>query len=764
MFRTRKSDDSFIYRRPAGKPSEQKPLPEDSESSVASSALRWLTGSDQPVRAVESDAQAQERNDDVDDEASDILDLTDPLDAAKGDRSEPAETPSDEKSAPRPASDPTSDGVSDVMNGTAGDLPPLEFDDLDDLDDFDQISLLHLIEKSASSKDDRIRPADGVATPPADRGGSTPPPDDPMTRDGRRSVEKEASASSIDGKAMEATESRTVSAPNRHKPEPVPPQPLSKTPQSDDRPQDRPQPASLEEAPATLLDTSLALRPIPELQTSARALSKAAVKQSLPPDADPEKDAGAQAPAPASVSTVAPVSPAALTPPNADDDIDAATQDHGDPADNGLDIEALELDMDSSDDSDDSVGDDWHAHLADVLGNNDDASLSTPEDPAPANVPVKTARPPHKPVFRDQDEQSSPVIPLSRTLTELANTDKQAEEKADIPPFSLLTRTAPQKTAPNQPPSALPAEATELSLVQLSFGIVANVPRLRRFAAAQIGDELLADRLVQTTAETALADPGSLRPASDLGLALIKLLYRHRESMLADPSAIDRSPEDVQTFETALCRGLAGADQFEMHQFATAINGLDERDREFLIMVNLENLTYDQIADIVQMPKERVMAMVSNARMRLRQALASDESMDKGKSSTAIFTPHPQEIDIHGYLDGELDSGHMAEIDALVEHDEDAADRLVHYGIQGDLIRRLYTPLFNRPLPGALLESLSTAAKPARRGFRFGARRALIAGAIIVVLGFGAIGSGIAVALSGLFPDTITMSSVKLGP
>ena len=156
----------------------------------------------------------------------------------------------------------------------------------------------------------------------------------------------------------------------------------------------------------------------------------------------------------------------------------------------------------------------------------------------------------------------------------------------------------------------------------------------------------------------------------------------------------------------------------------------------FCCLVSLENFTYDQVAEIVRIPIERVMATVSGARMRLRQTLAADEAAAAARRPV-IDGPHPREIEIHGYLDGELDSHHMAEVDALVEQDEDAADRLLHYGIQGDLIRRLYAPLLNRPIPGAMLETFGEAAKASqqRRVFPFGPRKALIAGAVALALG-----------------------------
>ncbi|MGI9506487.1 MAG: sigma factor-like helix-turn-helix DNA-binding protein [Geminicoccaceae bacterium] len=375
------------------------------------------------------------------------------------------------------------------------------------------------------------------------------------------------------------------------------------------------------------------------------------------------------------------------------------------------------------DHAEEAIDDDWHAQLADVVE----------RDEAPVE-----ARPQHQPETMKQPANAGPedlpVFSLSKPRTPLATSEKPEADEDDLPIPPLLSKTLRKKNDFIPPLSSHPANASDLSPEQLSLGIVANVPRLRRFAAVQIGDEPEADRLVQITTEMALANPAALETAGDLGFALITLLCRQRNEMLHSSSSLPRTAEEARAFETSVCRALAGADQFEIHQFARAMNGLDEQDRVLLVMVALENFSYEQVSEIIGVPTEQVMAEVTKARMSLRQSLAVDEARANGESSAAN-TPHAHEVEIHGYLDGELGPDHMADIDALVEEDEDAADLLMHYGIQGDLIRRLYAPLLNRPIPGSMLHALSTSAKPTRWGFRFMPRRALRASSLMITLG-----------------------------
>ncbi|MDH3658475.1 MAG: sigma-70 family RNA polymerase sigma factor [Alphaproteobacteria bacterium] len=765
MFRISKSDDHIERCDPEDETTSETSSPEGSGGAVAASALRWLTGSKKhdersDVSDESSQATAQADRSETDD-LEHPLDLTAPLDpdAPQGN--------DDEKILRTQAPTSPSTAVVKVQTMNGGGLPFDLYDIDDDIGDFDDIGTIEdvaqprPIEKTpffpSIDLDDISSPDELDASLPlavnlAEADEFVPslaPPYADEIAETDQPAEVDLTGSSFD--------------------------PLTDQPSADQPPDaearsdacdEQALAHKLDEAPITALDTSLALQPIPELQTEPRPPLKKPSKpmgsEGAPSQAFGDEDADDMA-----GTALADLPTERLTPIEHlspierlfDDDVDldtdllAADIPAGDtPGIERLEIEAL--DMASADQTDDHITNDWHAHLAHVLGGERDMEEAArsdleladqaPLDPA-TDVPSA-----------DRNDDPSVMLPLSKTLARLATASEPEDDDLLLSP--LLTQTPRQNTYVGQPPSTLPADTSDLSAEQLSLGIIANVPRLRRFAAVQIGDELVADQLVQSTIETVLGDPSALQPASDLGLALITLLYQRRQEMLGDPTAPQRSPEAARAFEIALCRGLAGADQFEIHQFAQAINRLDERDRELLVLVALENLTYNQIADMIQISTERVMTMVASARINLRQTLAADES-----AGSAVNGTHAQEIEIHGYLDGELDGRHMADVDALVEHDEDAANRLLHYGIQGDLIRRLYAPLLNRPISGKMLGALSAAAKPAARwGFRFGPRKALIAGAFLLALGAIAAWPHISPLLNGVISDAMAISSAAI--
>ncbi len=150
--------------------------------------------------------------------------------------------------------------------------------------------------------------------------------------------------------------------------------------------------------------------------------------------------------------------------------------------------------------------------------------------------------------------------------------------------------------------------------------IIAETPRLRRFAAAMIGDEGAADHLVQETLTEAFAQLATLQAQHHLGVSLMTILYRRRRQATEQLDQLSPSPMTA-SFEAVLLQWLPGADRDEIQEFAGAIGSLAEEDRAMLLLVALENLGYRDIAAVVEIPLGRVMSRIARARAQLQQAL-----------------------------------------------------------------------------------------------------------------------------------------------
>lgn len=742
MFRISKSNDHLDDRDPDSEAVSELPA-EESGGSVAASALRWLRRSKPPGEAPDSSPErdagpvALDMND-LDDPTDD-LELTDRIEAqGPDDPEEGAEKAAGQDAAGRAASpEPTSAAlVSPAPPASAVPAPtvshpqasprPLpssddqalaffDFDDDDDIDDFDELDLFSPPEPSPAAPE---RPQ--AASPMPDIGprpGAVPE----ASPTSKEALQKPAAAA-----RRPAPKVGTGAAPVART------SPAS--PVDDGGARDAGVPRKLDEASIAPLDTSLSLQPIPEFQPNRSPLLTKSGKRGNGAAASPLPDTAAQTPA---------VDPAAD-----DDPAPDVSASEAEPVDIlAFETEGFDLDAFDDDEESDADGDDWHAHLAEVLTGEVDGKRS----PEPASG-------------------KAAAIPLAAVATSLPASSLPETEDPELEDLDIED-DAPMPMGPAVRPShrrsAVASDGADLSPEALLFRLASDVPWLGRFAAAQIGDEPEADRLVQLTIKTALADPGLAEQAGNLRLTLLKLLYQERQAMRSS-AALGRLPEEARAFEDVLCKELAGADQFEVRQFAVAINGLDEPDREILLLTALENLTYRQIAEVTLLPVEQVMANLAQARMRLRHALITGAAGAEAPSP-AKEDAHPQEFEIHGYLDGELDLRHMAVVDALVEHDESAADRLLHYGIQGDLIRRLYAALLHRPIPAAVLDAFASAFKSMaasrnpRRGFGLRPRRALLAGAVVIMLGGGATSALLDLSAGSAMADGGPISQGPLG-
>ncbi|HSZ73203.1 MAG TPA: hypothetical protein VK779_00165 [Rhizomicrobium sp.] len=73
------------------------------------------------------------------------------------------------------------------------------------------------------------------------------------------------------------------------------------------------------------------------------------------------------------------------------------------------------------------------------------------------------------------------------------------------------------------------------------------------------------------------------------------------------------------------------------------------------------------------------------------------------------------ETDLHAYIDGALDAARAKEIEAQVNADPALARRVEQFRIDKKMLKRIYAPLADRPLPGEWLEMVRASKPPAQR-------------------------------------------------
>ena len=166
--------------------------------------------------------------------------------------------------------------------------------------------------------------------------------------------------------------------------------------------------------------------------------------------------------------------------------------------------------------------------------------------------------------------------------------------------------------------------------------IEAQIPGLRRFACALLrGDREAADDLVQDTLERALSRWNLHRNQGNLRGWLYTILYNR---FLSNQHRVRRrGPHDAFTDETEL-PGVDGGQQsaLEHRDLLRAFAALPEEQRTVLLLVGVEDLSYQEAARVLGVPIGTVMSRLSRGRQRLRRSMYGELKQNGPGCSDAL--------------------------------------------------------------------------------------------------------------------------------
>ena len=148
--------------------------------------------------------------------------------------------------------------------------------------------------------------------------------------------------------------------------------------------------------------------------------------------------------------------------------------------------------------------------------------------------------------------------------------------------------------------------------------IVELIPRLRRYARALTGDHAAADDLVQDTLERAWAKLHLYRRGTDLRAWLFTVMHNVYVNQLraARPSV------ELDEEMPELAQPARETDTIELRDLDRAIRRLPPDQREVLLLVVLEDMSYDEAAGTLGIPIGTVMSRLARAREKLRAMLS----------------------------------------------------------------------------------------------------------------------------------------------
>src|SRR5258705_3071784 len=144
--------------------------------------------------------------------------------------------------------------------------------------------------------------------------------------------------------------------------------------------------------------------------------------------------------------------------------------------------------------------------------------------------------------------------------------------------------------------------------------LVELIPRLRRYARALVGDRSSADDLVQDTLERAWAKLHLYRRGTDLRAWLFTVMHNVHVNKVRAMRATDTLDDEMPELALRAPQG----DALVVRDLDRAIALLPAEQRAVLLLVTLEDMSYEDVARTLGVTMGTVMSRLSRARANLR--------------------------------------------------------------------------------------------------------------------------------------------------
>jgi RNA polymerase sigma factor (sigma-70 family) len=157
--------------------------------------------------------------------------------------------------------------------------------------------------------------------------------------------------------------------------------------------------------------------------------------------------------------------------------------------------------------------------------------------------------------------------------------------------------------------------------------LVELIPRLRRYARALVGDRATADDLVQDTLERAWAKLHLYRRGTDLRAWLFTVMHNVHVNRVRAARPTDMLEDEMPELAQRASQG----DALLVRDLDRAIARLPAEQSAVLLLVTLEEMSYDEVARALGIPIGTVMSRLSRAREKLRAMMLGQSAAAKLK-------------------------------------------------------------------------------------------------------------------------------------
>jgi RNA polymerase sigma-70 factor (ECF subfamily) len=162
----------------------------------------------------------------------------------------------------------------------------------------------------------------------------------------------------------------------------------------------------------------------------------------------------------------------------------------------------------------------------------------------------------------------------------------------------------------------------------------AEIPRLRRYARALTRDIVRADDLVQSCLTRAVAKQHLWQPGTDLRAWLFTILHNQHVNDVRRSvrEGISVAVEDMAPVLTVHSNAIAA---LQLRDLEAAIAKLPQEQRQVILLVGLEGMSYDEVAAVLKVPVGTVRSRLSRGRDQLRRLMGIEENSGEDEHSRA---------------------------------------------------------------------------------------------------------------------------------
>jgi len=201
--------------------------------------------------------------------------------------------------------------------------------------------------------------------------------------------------------------------------------------------------------------------------------------------------------------------------------------------------------------------------------------------------------------------------------------------------FSFARRVNPVSTttisAAGQHTLVSPHRYPRLNKSLMQRMLAGQIPALRRYARALTGELQAADDLVQESLERAWRKSGHWKPELPLRPWLFTLMHNVHVNGLRRqrPVVLSEPPTDiVDPVRSGPQRAM------DLRDLETGLAQLPDAQREVLLLVCLEEMRYEEVAQVLDIPVGTVMSRLHRARKALRSIMHQDQPADPATRRT----------------------------------------------------------------------------------------------------------------------------------